>query len=89
MKPTYISVAILETMWVWNDYLLPYLVLDKTRGFETIPIAIQKAVKDSYGTVDTGVNMALLVRAILPVIVFYALCQKHIVKGVMAGAVKG
>ncbi len=89
MKPTYISVAILETMWVWNDYLLPYLVLDKTRGFETIPIAIQKAVKDSYGTVDTGANMALLVLAILPVIVFYALCQKHIVKGVMAGAVKG
>ena len=89
MKPTYISVAILETMWVWNGYLLPYLVLDKTRGFETIPIAIQKAVKDSYGTVDTGVNMALLVLAILPVIVFYALCQKHIVKGVMAGAVKG
>ena len=89
LKPTMISTAILETMWVWNDYLLPYLVLDKTRGFETIPIAIQKAVKDSYGTVDTGVNMALLVLAILPVIVFYALCQKHIVKGVMAGAVKG
>ncbi len=89
MKPTYISVAILETMWVWNDYLLPYLVLDKTRGFETIPIAIQRAVKDSYGTVDTGVNMALLVLAVLPVIIFYAACQKHIVKGVMAGAVKG
>lgn len=89
MQPTYISVAILQTMWVWNDYLLPYLVLDKTRGFETIPIAIQRAVKDSYGTVDTGVNMALLVLAILPVIVFYAACQKHIVKGVMAGAVKG
>ncbi len=89
MKPTYISVAILQTMWVWNDYLLPYLVLDKTRGFETIPIAIQRAVKDSYGTVDTGVNMALLVLAVLPVIIFYAACQKHIVKGVMAGAVKG
>ena len=89
MKPTYISVAILETMWVWNDYLLPYLVLDKTRGYQTIPIAIQTAVKDSYGTVDTGVNMALLVLAIIPVVVFYALCQKHIVKGVMAGAVKG
>lgn len=89
MQPTYVSVAILETMWVWNDYLLPYLVLDKTRGYETIPIAIQKAVKDSYGTVDTGVNMALLVLAILPVIIFYATCQKHIVKGVMAGAVKG
>ncbi len=89
MKPTYISVAILETMWVWNDYLLPYLVLDKTRGYVTIPIAIQTAVRDSYGTVDTGVNMALLVLAILPVIIFYAACQKHIVKGVMAGAVKG
>ncbi len=89
MKPTYVSVAILQTMWVWNDYLLPYLVLDKTRGYETIPIAIQTAVKDSYGTVDTGVNMALLVLAILPVILFYALCQKQIVKGVVAGAVKG
>lgn len=89
MKPTYISVAILETMWVWNDYLLPYLVLDKTRGYITIPIAIQTAVKDSYGTVDTGVNMALLVLAILPVIVLYVFSQKHIVKGVMAGAVKG
>lgn len=89
MKPTFVSVAILETMWVWNDYLLPYLVLDKTRGYETIPIAIQKAVKDSYGTVDTGVNMALLVLAVLPVIIFYAAAQKHIVKGVMAGAVKG
>ncbi len=89
MKPTYISVAILQTMWVWNDYLLPYLVLDKTKGYTTIPIAIQTAVRDSYGTVDTGVNMALLVLAILPVIIFYALCQKHIVKGVMAGAVKG
>lgn len=89
MKPTYISVAILQTMWVWNDYLLPYLVLDKTKGFVTIPIAIQTAVKDSYGTVDTGVNMALLVLAILPVIAFYALCQKQIVKGVVAGAVKG
>lgn len=89
MQPTYVSVAILETMWVWNDYLLPYLVLDKTKGYTTIPIAIQTAVKDSYGTVDTGVNMALLVLAILPVIIFYATCQKHIVKGVMAGAVKG
>ncbi len=89
MQPTYISVAILETMWVWNDYLLPYLVLDKTKGYETIPIAIQRAVKDSYGTVDTGVNMALLVLAILPVVIFYVACQKHIVKGIMAGAVKG
>lgn len=89
MQPTYVSVAILETMWVWNDYLLPYLVLDKTAGYTTIPIAIQTAVKDSYGTVDTGVNMALLVLAILPVIIFYFTCQKHIVKGVMAGAVKG
>ncbi len=89
MQPTYVSVAILETMWVWNDYLLPYLVLDKTKGYTTIPIAIQTAVKDSYGTVDTGVNMALLVLAILPVIIFYVICQKHIVKGVMAGAVKG
>lgn len=89
MRPTYISVAILQTMWIWNDYLLPTLVLDKTRGFYTIPMAIQSAMTDSYGTVDYGAFMALLVLAILPIVVFYALCQKQIIKGVISGAVKG
>ena len=89
MKPTMISVAILQMMWIWNDYLLPTLVLDKTQGFYTIPMAIQSAVTDSYGTVDYGAFMALLVLAILPVVAFYAVGQKHIIKGVAAGAVKG
>ncbi len=89
MKPTYISVAILQTMCIWNDYLLPNLVLDKTLGYYTIPMAIQSAMTDSYGTVDYGAFMALLVLAILPIIIFYALCQKHIIKGVISGAVKG
>ncbi len=87
LKPTIISVAILEIMWVWNDYLLPYLVLDKTR-FRTIPIHIQY-LKGSYGTVDLGATMALIFMSIIPVIVFYLTCQKHIIKGVAAGAVKG
>ncbi len=89
MKPTMLSVAILQMMWIWNDYLLPTLVLDKTRGFYTIPMAIQSAVTDSYGTVDYGAFMALLVLAILPVVAFYAVGQKHIIKGVVSGAVKG
>ncbi len=87
MKPTMISVAILEIMWVWNDYLLPYLVLDRT-AYMTIPIHIQY-LKGSYGTVDLGATMALIFLSILPVIIFYLLCQKHIIKGVAAGAVKG
>ena len=87
MKPTMISVAILEIMWVWNDYLLPYLVLDRTE-YMTIPIHIQY-LKGSYGTVDLGATMALIFLSILPVIIFYLLCQKHIIKGVAAGAVKG
>jgi len=87
MKPTLISVGILEIMWVWNDYLLPYLVLDRTR-FMTIPIHIQY-LKGSYGTVDLGATMALILMSIVPVIVFYLLCQKHIIKGVAAGAIKG
>lgn len=89
MKPTYISVAILQTMWIWNDYLLPTLVLDKTKGYYTIPMAIQSAVTDSYGTVDYGAFMALLVLAIIPIVVFYVLAQKQIIKGVISGAVKG
>ena len=87
MKPTMISVAILELMWVWNDYLLPYLVLDRTK-YMTIPIHIQY-LKGSYGTVDLGATMALILLSIVPVIVFYLTCQKHIIKGVAAGAVKG
>ncbi len=89
MKPTYISVAILQTMWIWNDYLLPTLVLDKTKGYYTIPMAIQSAVTDSYGSVDYGAFMALLVLAIIPIVVFYALAQKQIIRGVISGAVKG
>ena len=87
MKPTMISVAILEIMWVWNDYLLPYLVLDRTK-YMTIPIHLQY-LKGSYGTVDLGATMALILLSIIPVIVFYLTCQKHIIKGVAAGAVKG
>ncbi len=87
LKPTLISVGILEIMWVWNDYLLPYLVLDRTR-FMTIPIHIQY-LKGSYGTVDLGATMALILMSIIPVIAFYLACQKHIIKGVAAGAIKG
>ena len=87
LQPTYISTGILETMWIWNDYLLPYLVLDLKR-FKTIPIAVQY-LKGGYGSVDMGAMMAVLVLAIVPIIVFYLLCQKYIVSGVMAGAVKG
>ena len=87
LKPTMISVGILELMWVWNDYLLPYLVLDITE-YRTLPIHIQY-LKGSYGTVDLGATMALIFLSIVPVIVFYLICQKHIIKGVAAGAVKG
>ena len=87
LKPTMISVGILEIMWVWNDYLLPYLVLDRTK-YMTIPIHIQY-LKGSYGTVDLGATMALILLSIIPVIIFYLLCQKHIIKSVAAGAVKG
>ena len=87
MKPTLISVGILELMWVWNDYLLPYLVLDITE-YRTIPIHVQY-LKGSYGTVDLGATMAVIMMAILPIIIVYLFCQKHIIKGVAAGAVKG
>ncbi|MBQ7896232.1 MAG: carbohydrate ABC transporter permease [Oscillospiraceae bacterium] len=87
LKPTMISVGILEIMWVWNDYLLPYLVLD-INEYRTIPIHIQY-LKGSYGAVDLGATMALILMSIIPVIVFYLSCQKHIIKGVAAGAVKG
>ncbi len=87
LKPTLISVGILEIMWVWNDYLLPVLVLD-INDYRTIPIHIQY-LKGSYGTVDLGATMALILLSIIPVIIFYLACQKHIIKGVAAGAVKG
>lgn len=87
LKPTMISVGILEIMWIWNDYLLPYLVLDRTK-YMTIPIHIQY-LQGSYGTVDLGAIMALITLSIIPVIVFYLTCQKYIIKGVAAGAVKG
>ena len=87
LEPTLISVGILELMWVWNDYLLPYLVLD-INEYRTIPIHIQY-LKGSYGTVDLGATMALILLSIIPVIIFYFACQKYIIKGVAAGAVKG
>ena len=87
LKPTMISVGILEAMWIWNDFLLPYLVLD-IKEFKTISIVIQY-MKGSYGRVDMGAIMACLIMAIIPVVVFYLCAQKYIVKGVAAGAVKG
>lgn len=87
LKPTLISVGILEIMWVWNDYLLPVLVLDINK-YRTIPIHIQY-LQGSYGTVDLGAMMALIFLAIIPVVVFYLTCQKHIIKGVASGAVNG
>lgn len=87
MKPTFVSVGILEAMWIWNDFLLPYLVLD-IKKFKTISIVIQY-MKGSYGRVDMGAIMACLIMAIIPVVIFYLSAQKHIIKGVAAGAVKG
>ncbi len=87
LKPTMVSVGILEVMWVWNDYLLPYLVLDRTE-YMTIPIHIQY-LKGSYGSVDLGATMAIIMLSILPIIIMYLFCQKYIIKGVAAGAVKG
>lgn len=87
LRPTLISVGILETMWVWNDYLLPYLVLDINK-YKTIPIHVQY-LQGSYGSVDLGATMAVILFSILPIIIVYLFCQKHIIKGVAAGAVKG
>ena len=87
LKPTSITVAILQAMWIWNDYLLPYLVLDIKR-YKTISIAIQY-LKGGYGSIDMGAMMAMLVLAIIPIIAFYVSCQKYIIEGVVAGAVKG
>ena len=87
LKPTTITVAILQAMWIWNDYLLPALVLNINK-YKTIPIAIQY-LKQSHGQVDWGAMMAVLVLAIVPIVIFYLACQKYIIEGVMAGAVKG
>lgn len=87
LKPTTVTVAILQAMWVWNDYLLPNLVLS-TNKYKTIPIAVQ-FLKQSHGQVDWGAMMAVLVLAILPIVIFYIACQKYIIEGVLAGAVKG
>ena len=87
LKPVLISVGVLEIMWIWNDYLLPYLVLDRTK-YKTIPIHIQY-LQGSYGHVDLGAVMALIVISILPIVIFYLSAQKYIIKGVVEGAVKG
>ena len=87
MKPTCVTVAILQAMWIWNDYLLPYLILDMKR-YKTISIAVQY-LRGGYGSIDMGAMMGVLVLAIIPIIVFYLFCQKYIVEGVVAGAVKG
>jgi len=88
LKPTSITVAILNAMWIWNDYLLPYLVIGLSTKYKTIPVVIQMLV-GSNGNRDMGAMMAMLVLAIIPIIVFYLVCQKHIIEGVVAGAVKG
>ena len=86
LKPTAITVAILNAMWIWNDYLLPYLLLGST--YKTIPIAVQY-LKGGYGSVDMGAMMAVLVLSLVPIVIFYLACQKYIIRGVIAGAVKG
>lgn len=86
LKPTTVTVAILNTMWIWNDYLLPYLVIGN--DYKTIPVAVQY-LKGGYGSVDMGALMAMLVLSIIPVVIFYLTSQKYIIKGVAAGAVKG
>lgn len=86
MKPTAITVAILDAMWIWNDYLLPYLLIGSE--YKTIPIAVQY-LRGGYGSIDMGAMMAMLVLSIIPIIIFYLFCQKYIIKGIVAGAVKG
>ena len=87
LKPTAITVAILQAMWIWNDYLLPYLILGSDH--KTVPVAIQLAMQGAYGSTDYGGFMAMLVLNIIPIIIFYICSQKYIIKGVIAGAVKG
>ncbi len=86
LKPIAITVAILNVMWIWNDYLLPTLVLGS--DYKTLPMAVQY-LRGGYGAVDMGAMMAVLVLAIIPIVIFYLVCQKHIIEGVAAGAVKG
>ncbi len=88
LRPTAITVAILNAMWIWNDYLLPYLVLGSGEN-RTLPVAVQMALTGGYGNKDMGALMAMLVLAILPIIIFYLFSQKYIIRGVVAGAVKG
>lgn len=88
LKPTAITVAILNAMWIWNDYLLPYLVIGLSTPYKTIPVAVQYLI-GSYGSKDMGAMMALLVLSVIPIIIFYLACQKYIIEGVVAGAVKG
>lgn len=88
LKPTAITVSILNAMWIWNDYLLPYLVIGLSTPYKTIPVAVQYLI-GSYGAKDMGAMMALLVLSVIPIIVFYLVCQKYIIEGVVAGAVKG
>ena len=87
MAPISISVGILQLMWIWNDYLLPYLVLDITE-YRTVPIHIQY-LKGSYGSVDLGASLAVIVMSLVPIMIIYAFCQKYIVDGIAEGAVKG
>ena len=86
LKPIAVTISILNAMWIWNDYLLPYLVIGS--DYKTIPIAVQY-LRGGYGAIDMGAMMALLVLAIIPIVIFYLVCQKHIIEGVVAGAVKG
>lgn len=88
LRPIAVTVAVLNAMWIWNDYLLPYLVLG-TDKYKTLPVTIQIAMQGAYGSVDWGGFMAMLVLAIIPIVVFYLSCQRFIIKGVIAGAVKG
>jgi raffinose/stachyose/melibiose transport system permease protein len=87
LRPIAISVGILQLMWIWNDYLLPYLILDITE-YRTIPIHVQY-LKGSYGSVDLGASLAVIIMSLIPIIALYLGCQKYIVKGIAAGAVKG
>lgn len=88
LKPTAITVAILNAMWIWNDFLLPYLVIGISTKYKTIPVVVQMLV-GSNGNKDMGALMAMLVLSIIPIVIFYMACQKYIIEGVVAGAVKG
>lgn len=88
LKPTTVTVAILNAMWIWNDYLLPYLVIGLSTRYKTIPVVVQMLV-GSNGNRDMGAMMAMLVLAIIPIVIFYLFSQKHIIEGVVAGSVKG